>query len=75
MKKPHPLLSLLFLIYWGCDDPKEENKPSVYMKVFVILFIYPDFNLIPHGFSISFPIIIIPPLGPLSVLCVVEVTT
>ena len=24
MKKLYPLLSLLFLIYWGCDDPKEE---------------------------------------------------
>ena len=28
MKKLHPLLSVLFLIYWGCDDPKEENKPT-----------------------------------------------
>ena len=24
MKKLYPLLSVLFLIYWGCDDPKEE---------------------------------------------------
>jgi len=28
MKKLYPLLSVLFLIYWGCDDPKEENKPT-----------------------------------------------
>src|SRR5258706_41652 len=28
----------------------------------------------PHGFSKSLPIMIMPPLGPLSVLCVVEVT-
>ena len=25
MKKLYPLLSVLFLIYWGCDDPKEED--------------------------------------------------
>ena len=31
MKKLYPLLSVLFLIYWGCDDPKEEDteKPTV----------------------------------------------
>ena len=23
MKKLHPLLSVLFLIYWGCEDKKE----------------------------------------------------
>jgi len=28
MKKLYPLLSVLFLIYWGCDDPKEENLPT-----------------------------------------------
>ena len=28
MKKLYPLLSVLFLIYWGCDDPREENKPT-----------------------------------------------
>ena len=28
MKKILPLLPILFLIYWGCDDPKEENKPT-----------------------------------------------
>jgi hypothetical protein len=25
MKKLYPLLSVLFLIYWGCEDPKEEE--------------------------------------------------
>jgi len=31
MKKLYPLLSVLFLIYWGCEDPKEEDteKPTV----------------------------------------------
>ena len=31
MKKLYPLLSVLFLIYWGCDDPKEKDteKPTV----------------------------------------------
>ena len=28
MKKLYLLLPILFLIYWGCDDPKEENKPT-----------------------------------------------
>ena len=27
MKKIYPLLSVLFLIYWGCEDPKEEETP------------------------------------------------
>ena len=39
-------------------------------------FVRPDLGaVIPHLFSKSFPIMIIPPLGPLSVLCVVVVTT
>ena len=25
MKKLYPLLSVLFLIYWGCEDPKEQD--------------------------------------------------
>ncbi len=31
MKKLYPLLSVLFFIYWGCEDPKEEDteKPTV----------------------------------------------
>ena len=28
MKKLYPLSFVLFFIYWGCDDPKEENKPT-----------------------------------------------
>ena len=28
MRKLYLLLPILFLIYWGCDDPKEENKPT-----------------------------------------------
>ena len=38
-------------------------------------FSFPDLNFIPNGLSKSFPIIIIPPLGPRRVLCVVEVIT
>ena len=26
MKKLHPLLSVLFLIYWGCEEPKKEDN-------------------------------------------------
>ena len=26
MKKLHPLLSVLFLIYWGCEDTKKEDN-------------------------------------------------
>ena len=28
MKRLYPLLFISVLIYWGCDDPKEENKPT-----------------------------------------------
>jgi len=36
MKKLYPLLSVLFLIYWGCEDPKEEDitPPSKYNHLF-----------------------------------------
>ena len=26
MKKLYPLLSVLFLIYWGCEDNKNDNN-------------------------------------------------
>ena len=28
MKKLYPLLSVLFLIYWGCEDKKDDNTPE-----------------------------------------------
>jgi len=28
MKRLYPLLFISVLIYWGCEDPKEENKPT-----------------------------------------------
>ena len=40
-----------------------------------IFFKFPFFNFKPNGLSKSLPIIIIPPLGPLRVLWVVEVIT
>jgi hypothetical protein len=29
MKKLYPLLSVLFLIYWGCEDKKDDKTPEV----------------------------------------------
>jgi Leucine-rich repeat (LRR) protein len=29
MKKLYPLLSVLFLIYWGCEDKTDDNTPEV----------------------------------------------
>ena len=29
MKKLYPLLSILFLIYWGCEDKTDDNTPEV----------------------------------------------
>ena len=29
MKKLYPLLSVLFLIYWGCEDETDDNTPEV----------------------------------------------
>ena len=33
MKKLYPLLSVLFLIYWGCEDEKED-EPITFVKTF-----------------------------------------
>ena len=29
MKKLYPLLSVLFFIYWGCEDKTDDNTPEV----------------------------------------------
>tara|TARA_B100001121_G_C18640469_1_gene598916 strand:- start:134 stop:400 length:267 start_codon:yes stop_codon:yes gene_type:complete len=36
MKKLHPFLSVLFLIYWGCEDSNEEdtNRTKTFVKTF-----------------------------------------
>ena len=35
MKKLYPLLSVLFLIYWSCEDTKEEEEPHyTFVKTF-----------------------------------------
>ena len=34
MKKLYPLLSLLFLIHWSCEDTKEEESTIIISKVF-----------------------------------------
>ena len=33
MKKQYLLLPILFLIYWGCEDDKEE-EPIIFVKTF-----------------------------------------
>ena len=34
MKKPYPLLCILFLIYWSCEDTKEEEPHYTFVKTF-----------------------------------------
>ena len=34
MKKPYPLLCILFLIYWSCEDTKEEESTMIFSKTF-----------------------------------------
>ena len=35
MKKLYPLLSVLFLIYWGCEDSKDDEKSfTMYTNLF-----------------------------------------
>ena len=34
MKKLYPLLCILFLIYWSCEDTKEEESIIIFSKNF-----------------------------------------
>ena len=38
MKKLYPLLSVLFLIYWGCEDPKEEEVTSTEVTLWGVVY-------------------------------------
>ena len=38
MKKLYPLLSVLFLIYWGCDDPKEEETTPTEVTLWGVVY-------------------------------------
>jgi len=40
MKKLYPLLSVLFLIYWGCEEEADESLP--YLDLEWIQYSYPD---------------------------------
>ena len=45
MKKLYPLLSVLFLIYWGCDDPKEEDTEKPTVTITSVVFDNNGFNI------------------------------
>ncbi len=34
MRKPPPILSLLFLLYWGCKDVEFEDRVTLFTKTF-----------------------------------------
>jgi len=34
MKKPYLLFCILFLIYWSCEDTKEEESTMIFSKTF-----------------------------------------
>jgi len=38
MKKLHPLLSVLFLIYWGCEDTKEEYDSTIEVMLWGVVY-------------------------------------
>ena len=38
MKKLLPLLSVLFLIYWGCEDPKEEDTTPTEVTLWGVVY-------------------------------------
>ena len=38
MKKLYPLLSVLFLNYWGCEDPKEEYDPTIEVMLWGVVY-------------------------------------
>ena len=42
MKKLYLLLSVLFLIYWGCDDPKEEDTTSTEVTLWGVVYSVED---------------------------------
>ena len=42
MKKLYPLLSVLFLIYWGCDDPKEEDTTPTEVTLWGVVYSVED---------------------------------
>ena len=42
MKKLYPLLSVLFLIYWGCDDPKEEETTPTEVTLWGVVYSVED---------------------------------
>ena len=42
MKKLYPLLSVLFLIYWGCDDTKEEETTPTEVTLWGVVYSVED---------------------------------
>ena len=42
MKKLYLLLSVLFLIYWSCDDPKEEDTTSTEVTLWGVVYSVED---------------------------------
>ena len=42
MKKLYLLLSILFLIYWGCDDPKEEDTTPTEVTLWGVVYSVED---------------------------------
>ena len=48
MKKLYLLLPILFLIYWGCDDPKEEDTTSTEVTLWGVVYSVEDTDSLPN---------------------------
>ena len=49
MKKLYPLLSVLFLIYWGCEDPKEEETTPTEVTLWGVVYSVEDTDTLSLG--------------------------
>ena len=51
MKKLYPLLSVLFLIYWGCEEPKEEETTPTEVTLWGVVYSVEDTDSLNLSFN------------------------
>ena len=51
MKKLYPLLSVLFLIYWGCEDSKEEETTPTEVTLWGVVYSVEDTDTLNLGWN------------------------
>ena len=54
MKKLYPLLSVLFLIYWGCEEPKEDETTPTEVTLWGVVYSVEDTDTLDlHGNNLT----------------------